>query len=65
MEKLVDYVAYETTYLGEDGKENKKNVANHMLVAFLDLPGVQESFEYESVSFIVYLIDTVLAVSAQ
>ena len=65
MEKLVDYVAYETTYLGEDGKENKKNVANHMMVAFLDLPGVQESFEYESVPFIVYLIDTVLAVSAK
>lgn len=61
MGKLVDYLAYEQTYLDDEGKESVKNAAKDMHVAVLKLPGVEESFEFESLSFVVYLIDACLA----
>lgn len=61
MGKLSDYVAYETTYLGEDGSTQKKNTARNMHVVFFDVPGIADTFEYESLPFIVSLIDFVLA----
>lgn len=61
MGKLVDYLAYEQTYLDDEGKESVKNAVKDMHVAVLKLPGVEASFEFESLSFVVYLIDACVA----
>ena len=61
MGKLIDYVAYETTYVDSEGKENKKTAVKDMHVALFKVPGIEASFEFESLSFVVYLVETCLA----
>lgn len=59
--KLVDYLGYYTSYVNENGETKNKLVADNMNVAFFDLKGVEEGFQYESVAFVTYLIDACLA----
>lgn len=61
MGKLINYVAYETTFVDGEGKESTKKAVQDMHVALFKVPGIEASFEFESLSFVVYLIDTCLA----
>ena len=61
MNKLKDYTFYyETeTVTAEDGSpvEEKRKTAQDMCVMFFDMPGVEDTFEYETLLFLNYMIE--------
>ena len=59
--KLADYLGYYTSYVNENGETKNKLTAENMNVAFFDLQGVEEGFQYESLLFVTYLLDACLA----
>lgn len=59
--KLADYLGYYTSYVNENGETKNKLTADNMNVAFFDLQGVEEGFQYESLLFVTYLLDACLA----
>ena len=57
-EKMYEYVGYRETYVDESGEEGTVFSAKNMNVAFFDLEGVEEGFQYESLLFVNYLLET-------
>lgn len=59
---LYDYVGYRENYTDEDsGKTGTVLTAKNMNVVFFDLDGVEEGFQYESLLFVNYLLETCIA----
>lgn len=62
MGELKRYASYGETGVDEDGKETLRNTAKDMCVMFFDTKGTEESFEYESLLYVVHLIEECAAV---
>ena len=64
-DSMVDYVAHTVVETdAETGETKNVRTAKNMCVAFFDLKGVEEGFQYESLLFLTYLIDTCVAEGA-
>lgn len=61
MSELKKYVSYGETGVDEEGKETLRITAKDMCVMFFNLKGVEESFEYESLLYVVHLIEECVA----
>lgn len=62
MPNLYKLVGYYATQMNEEtGKEESALTAKDMNVCFFDFDGVEESFEYENLLYVVYLIDSYAA----
>ncbi len=57
-DKMHEYVGYREAYVDETGKEGTVYTAKNMNVAFFNLDGVEEGFQYESLLFVNYLLET-------
>lgn len=57
MEELKKYASYGEKGVDEDGKETLRYTAKDMCVMFFDTKGTEESFEYESLLYVVHLIE--------
>lgn len=57
MSELKKYASYGEKGVDEDGKETLRNTAKDMCVMFFDTKGTEESFEYESLLYVVDLIE--------
>ena len=58
MKNLVDYVAYETTYVDEAGATQYSKSAENMHVAFMRMDSTEPGFEYESLLYVNYVVRT-------
>ena len=62
---LVEYVAHTVTETdAETGETKNVRTAKNMCVAFFDMDGVEEGFQYESLLFLMYMLDTCVAEGA-
>ncbi|MBQ8394424.1 MAG: hypothetical protein IJX49_02500 [Clostridia bacterium] len=58
LETMYEYVGYRETYVDEEGNSGVVMTAKNMNVAFFDMEGVEEGFQYESLLFVNYLLET-------
>ena len=57
---LKDIVSYRENFVdAEDGLEKIRVTAENMNIALFDLKGVEEGFQYESLLYINYVIESV------
>lgn len=61
---LKDMVCHRVTYTDENGEEKINVTAENMNVALFDLSGVEEGFEYESLLYVMHLVNTYCTVEA-
>ena len=61
MGEMKKYASYAETGVDQDGKETLRNTAKDMCVMFFDTKGTEESFEYESLLYVVHLIEECVA----
>ena len=61
MGELKKYASYAETGVDEEGKETLKNTAKDMCVMFFNTKGTEESFEYESLLYVVHMIEKCVA----
>lgn len=61
MGALKKYASYSEAFIGQDGKEAVRNTAKDMCVMFFDTQGTEASFEYESLLYVVHVIEQCLA----
>lgn len=61
MGEIKKYVSYGETGVDEDGQETLRITAKDMCMMFFDMKGTEESFEYESLLYVVHLIDECVA----
>lgn len=57
MSTMYEYVGYRETYV-EDGQSGSIMSSKNMNVVFFDMDGVEEGFQYESLLFVNYLLET-------
>ena len=62
MYEMKKYASYAQTVVDENGKETFKLTAKDMCVMFFDTKGTEDSFEYESLLYVVHLIEACAAV---
>ena len=62
MGALKKYASYGETVVDENGKEKFNTTAKDMCVMFFDTKGTEDSFEYESLLYVVHLIEACVAV---
>ncbi|MBQ8295293.1 MAG: hypothetical protein IJX87_02530 [Clostridia bacterium] len=55
---LKEVVYYQSTYTDEDGKQQVKTSVENMNVAFFNLEGVEDGFQYESLLYVNHLIES-------
>ena len=61
MGALKKYASYSETFIDQDGKEAARTTAKDMCVMFFDTQGTEETFEYESLLYVVHVIEQCLA----
>ena len=61
MGELKKYASYAETGVDEEGKETLKITAKDMCVMFFNTKGTEESFEYESLLYVVHMIEKCVA----
>ena len=61
MGELKKYASYAETGVDEEGKETLRNTAKDMCVMFFNTKGTEESFEYESLLYVVHMIEKCVA----
>ena len=61
MDEIKKYASYAQTVVDENGKEKIKITAKDMCVMFFDTKGTEKSFEYESLLYVVHLIEACVA----
>ena len=61
MGALKKYASYGETVVDENGKEKFNTTAKDMCVMFFDTKGTEDSFEYESLLYVVHLIEACMA----
>lgn len=62
MGALKKYASYGETVVDENGKEKFNTTAKDMCVMFFDTKGTEDGFEYESLLYVVHLIEACAAV---
>ena len=61
MGELKKYASYTETGVDADGKETLRITAKDMCVMFFDMKGTEDSFEYESLLYVVHMIEECVA----
>lgn len=60
MGELKRYASYRETFVDQDGKEAVKTTAKDMCVMFFATQGTEASFEYESLLYVVHIVEQCL-----
>lgn len=61
MGELKKYASYAEAGVDEEGKETLRNTAKDMCVMFFNTKGTEESFEYESLLYVVHMLEKCVA----